>query len=115
MPYEPKLRHLFKILFRVRDVQAAEGLYFEGTYLNDQGDTKGAREAFDHARRIDRQFAGAHYNYAALTERMKGSGREALAAWKDYLKAAETDRRQARATVEAVRKHVEELEKKPPT
>lgn len=111
MPYVPKFRHLFKILLRIRDEQAAEGLYLEGTWLHDQGDDEGARMAFSHARLLDRRFGGASYNYAALTEKLKGPGREALRAWEDYLRVAPGDPRQARDTIDKVRGHVEELKK----
>ena len=109
MPYVPKFRHLFKILFRMQDQKAAEGLYFEGTWLHDNGDDDGAHMAFSHARLLDREFAGAFYNYAALTEKKKGKCKETLRAWEDYLRVAEKDSRQPRETVAKVREHVEEL------
>lgn len=110
MPYVPRFRHLVKILFRLRDTEAAEGLWLEGTWLHDQGDLKGARDAFHHARLLDPNFAGAFYNYAALTERFSGSSADTIAAWKAYLTAAEKDHRQTRTMVEKVRAHVAELE-----
>jgi thiamine kinase-like enzyme len=111
MPYVPRFIHLFKILLRWRDPAAAEGLWYLGTWLHDhEKDTAGARMAFHHARLLDPTFAGAHYNHAALTELIDGrAAATTLRAWEDYLKAAESDRRQARDTVERVRRHVEEL------
>lgn len=112
MPYVPKFRHLFRILFRRRDARAAEGLWFEGTWLSEQGEDKDARMAFRHSALLDPEFAGARYNYAALTEKLEGPGTEALAAWEAYLEIAPTDPRQHRETVEKVRDHVRELRRK---
>lgn len=109
MPYVPKLKHLAKMLFRVRDARAAEALWLEGTWLHEQGDDEGALVAFGHARLLDRRFAGAYYNFAALTEKARGQGSEALRAWTEYLAVAEHDQRQPRDTVEKVREHVKAL------
>ena len=109
MAYVPKFRHLAKILFRLRDAQAAEGLWLEGTWLHEKGDDEGALMAFHHARLLDRDFAGAHYNFAALTEKRSGKSRETLRAWRDYLRACTVDKRQAAETVAKVRRHVDEL------
>ncbi|MCC6546470.1 hypothetical protein IT570_04815 [Candidatus Sumerlaeota bacterium] len=112
MPYVPKFKHLTKILFGQRDVAAAEGLWFEGTWLHEQGDTEGARQAFHHSRLLDRQFGGAYYNYAALTEKLRGAkSEETLRAWKDYLEVAVNDKRQTAMVVEKVRSHVRDIEK----
>lgn len=111
MPYVPKFPHLFKILFRMTDRNAAEGLYFEGTWHHDNGDDESALLAFAHARLLDRNFGGAFYNYAALTEKSKGNCPETIKAWRDYLKAAANDSRQTQATVDKVRAHLEALEK----
>ncbi len=111
MPYVPKVRVLVRILFRRKDPALAESLWLEGTWLHDNGDDEGARMAFNHSRLMDPAFAGAHYNYAALTEKKTGKSAEALAAWRDYLKAAEGDRRQAREIVEKVREHTRAWEK----
>ncbi|CAN5453617.1 hypothetical protein BH09SUM1_BH09SUM1_06640 [soil metagenome] len=100
-----------KILFRRRDVLAAEGMWLEGTWLAENGDDKGARDAFSYARLLDRRFGGAFYNYAALTEKLAGKSRVTVKAWKDYLAMADTDPRQPRETIAKVRKHVEDLEK----
>ena len=113
MPYVPRPKILFKILFRRRDPVAAEALWLEGTWLHEhEKDDAGALMAFHHARLLDPQFAGAHYNHAAMTEKLKGQGAETLKAWEDYLRAAENDSRQARETVERVRGHVEDLRRK---
>jgi hypothetical protein len=109
MPYVPKFKHLFKILFRRRDPAAAEGLYFEGTWLHDTGDEQGARMAFNHARLLDPAFGGAWYNYAALTEKLTGAGKETIKAWEAYVLSAEKDPRQNRETIEKVRQHIREL------
>jgi hypothetical protein len=106
MPYIPKFKVLFKILFRRQDPQAAEAIWLEGTWLHDQGDAAGARDAFHHARLLDRHFGGAFYNYAALTEKLKGPGAEAIEAWEAYLAAAAHDKRQAAAVVDKVREHL---------
>lgn len=111
VPYVPKFRHLFKILFRLQDGRAAEALWLEGTWLHDQGDDEGALMAFHHARLLDRTFGGAFYNYAALTEKQQGKSPKTVKAWRDYLAIAENDSRQAPDTIEKVRRHVEELQK----
>lgn len=109
MAYGPKLSHLFKILVGRRDPQAAEHLFYEGTWLNDQGDFAGARDAFRHAAQLDPGFAGALYNVAALTERLEGKTPAALAAWRAYLAAAPNDRRQKAEAIARVREHVAQL------
>lgn len=111
MPYVPKSKHLFKILFRRRDQQAAEELWLEGTWQSDNGDPESARMAFNHSRILDPEFAGAFYNYAALTEKLKGMNKESLKAWEDYLRVAPDDKRQTAIVVEQVRAHVEQLKK----
>lgn len=110
MPYAPKLRHLFKILFRVRDKNAAEGLFFEGTYLAERGEEDAAREAFRHAMRLDPDFGGAAWNYAALTEKKLGACAETVAAWREFIAAAQRDGRQREATVLKVAAHLAALE-----
>lgn len=109
MAYVPKFRHLFKILLRLRDPQAAEGLWLEGTWLHDAGDDEGALLAFHHSRLLDRRFGGAYYNYAALTEKLHGPSPRAVRAWRDYLAVAEGDPRQHPDTIAKVRHHVEAL------
>lgn len=109
MPYVPKFRHLVKILLRMRDVEAAEALWLEGTWLHEMGDDGGALMAFQHSRLLDREFGGAYYNFAALTEKSTGNSPRTIQAWQDYLRVAEKDSRQARETVEKVRHHLEEL------
>lgn len=110
MPYVPKFPHLFKILFRIRDAKAAEGLWFMGSLLHDEGDFKAARDAFNHSKLLDPQFAGAFYNYAAMTEKLTGKSPEAIAAWKAYVAVAQHDKRQVRALIDKVREHIQELE-----
>ncbi len=112
MPYVPRLGHLFKIMFRIRDPRAAEGLWFQASLLSEEGDDEGARLAFAHARLLDPEFGGAFYNYAALTEKLNGPGPAALKAWRQYLPVAERDPRQARETIEKVRRHVEDLQER---
>ncbi len=109
MPYVPKFRTLFKILFGRRDTRRAEGLWYEGTWLGDQGEDEDARMAFRHAVLLDPEFAGARYNYAALTEKLTGRSEETLAAWEAYLEVAPGDARQPRETIEKVRGHVKGL------
>ncbi|MCC5877236.1 MAG: hypothetical protein JJU11_13525 [Candidatus Sumerlaeia bacterium] len=111
MPYVPKFRHLFKILFRIQDGRAAEGLWLEGTWLHEQGDDEGALMAFNHARLLDRKFGGAYYNYAALTEKHQGKSPQAMKAWRDYLAMAEEDSRQPRETIDKIRRHLEDLQR----
>ena len=111
MPYVPKVRLLFKIMLRLRDEKAAEGLWFEGVWLSENGDDEGALLAFSHARLLDRQFGGAYYNHAALVEKKHGRGAEALRAWQEYLRVAEFDKRQARETVAKVKGHVADLQR----
>ncbi len=111
MPYVPKLLTLFKILLRRRDQRRAEALWYEGTWLNDQGETGDARMAFRHSVLLDPEFAGARYNYAALTEKLTGRSEETLAAWDAYLEVAPSDMRQPRETVERVRGHVTGLKR----
>jgi len=107
--YVPKFRHLVKILFRVRDPQAAEGLFYEGTWLAEQELDKEAHLAFAHARLRDPDFGGAFYNYAALTEKMEGNSPKTIRAWEEYVAVASRDARQDRETVAKVEKHVAEL------
>lgn len=113
MPYVPKIRHLLKILLRIRDARAAEALWFEGTWLSEQGDDASARLAFAHSRLLDRRFAGAYYNYAALTEKLTGNTPATIRAWQDYVRVAEGDRRQARDTITRVRAHIDDLKATP--
>ncbi len=112
MPYIIQIRHMIKIALRKQDPEVAEGLWLEGTWLNDNGEYEDARLAFRHACLLDKKFGGAYYNYAALTERLTGESKETLKAWEAYLPVAEEDSRQARATIEKVRGHVEDLRKK---
>jgi hypothetical protein len=110
MPYIPKLLHLAKMLLRIRDERAAEGLWFEGLWLSERGDDQSARQAFLHSCLLDRRFGGAYYNYAALTEKLLGRGApETRTAWENYIRVAEKDPRQPRATIEKVRGHLAEL------
>lgn len=109
MPYVPKMRHLFKILLRLRDVEAAEGLWLEGTWLHDNGDEEGALMAFNHSRLLDRKFGGAHYNFAALTEKLNGTSPATIRAWREYITAAEEDPRQSAETIDKVRRHLERM------
>ncbi len=106
MPYKPRLRHLFLILFRRRDPGAAEGLFYEGTYLAERGEEKDARMAFRHSALLDGRFAGARYNYAALTEKLLGAHAETVEAWEDYARVAFDDPRQRRETIFRVQEHV---------
>lgn len=110
MPYRPKLGLLWRVLLRRRDPIAAEGLFFEGTWLAEQGEFADALKAFQHAVRLDPNFGGAWYNIAALTERLEGPGPAALAAWRDYLAHGEADPRQRRDALLRVAAHVKELE-----
>lgn len=112
MPYVPKFRTLFKILLRQRDPAMAEALWFEGTWLHDNKQYEDARNAFSHARLLDPRFGGAFYNYAAVTERLKGPTQETIDAWKSYVAAALTDSRQKPDIIEKVRRHITEMEKK---
>jgi tetratricopeptide (TPR) repeat protein len=112
MPYIPKFRHLAKIVLRLRDEQAAEGLWFEGLWLSERGDDEGARQAFLHACLLDGKFGGAYYNYAALTEKTRGKCPETIKAWKRYLKVAAKDPRQHREVISKVAIHLKDLEGK---
>ncbi len=109
MKYVPKFKHLFKILFRRQDPEAAEELWLEGTWLHDNEDDEGALLAFRHACLLDRNFAGAYYNFAALTEKHRGNSSETRKAWEEYLQIAEKDSRQKAETIARVREHVQEL------
>lgn len=106
MPYKPKMRHLFLILFRRRDPAAAEGLFYEGTFLAERGEEEDARMAFRHSALLDPRFAGARYNYAALTEKTLGAAKETIEAWEDYARVALGDPRQRRETILRVQEHV---------
>lgn len=112
MPYIPRFSHLLKMTFRLRDPKAAEALWFEGTWLHDNDDDEGALLAFAHSKALDPDFAGAFYNYAALTEKKHGASPQTITAWETYLRVAEKDRRQARDTIERVKDHVAELKGK---
>lgn len=110
MPYVPKLKILFAIMLRRTDARAAEGLFYEGTWLSEQGDHAGARMAFRHAMLLDRGFGGAAWNHAALTEKLTGASAETLEAWREYVAAAANDPRQRRDTVSKAQAHVAQLE-----
>jgi tetratricopeptide (TPR) repeat protein len=97
-------------MLRRTDTRAAEALFYEGTWLSEQGDHEGARMAFRHAMLLDRSFGGAAWNHAALTERLTGASQETLAAWREYLAAAANDPRQRRDTVAKAQAHAAELE-----
>lgn len=116
MAYVPKLTHLFKIMLRMRDRAAAEGLFLEGSIEYEGGDTENARLMFYYGTRLDPTLAGNFYNYAAATEKLKGPGEETIAAWEAYLDAATRDRLQPADQREKVRVHVAELKAgtKPP-
>ncbi len=111
MPFVPKVSHLFKILFKRQDPKIAEELWFKGSLLADEGDEEGARLAFRYACLFDKNFGGAYWNYAALTEKKLGNCKETRDAWKAYITAAENDSRQARDNINKVRHHLADLEK----
>lgn len=110
MPYIPKLTTLLKALFRIRDPRRAEGLWFEGLWLSEQGDDASARQAFLHACMLDNGFGGAYYNYAALTEKLTGNSPDTRRAWARYLTIAPNDPRQPRETIAKVEAHLRQLE-----
>lgn len=112
MPYKPKPRLLFQMLFRRQNREAAEGLFFEGTYLSDKGEDADARLAFRHSAMLDSKFGGARYNYAALTEKLLGVHADTIAAWEDYVRCSLDDPRQRRETIARVQKHIDELKAK---
>ncbi|MBI5153610.1 hypothetical protein HZA57_00095 [Candidatus Poribacteria bacterium] len=112
MPYIPKLRHLFKILFRVRDPQAAEGLFLEGSIEFDNGQFETARMMFFFGTRLDPGLAGNFHNLAVTIEKIEGPGRKALTAWENYLRAAKSDTRQSAGAQERAAKHASDLRSK---
>lgn len=112
MAYVPKLRHLFKILFRLRDRDAAEGLFLEGSVEFDAGNYRDARLMFSYGTRLDPDMAGNFYNLAVVTEKLEGEAASAIAAWEDYVEAAGRDSRQSEATREKVRAHIRELKER---
>ncbi|MDX2175753.1 MAG: hypothetical protein SF028_04720 [Candidatus Sumerlaeia bacterium] len=112
MPRKPKLVHALKMIFGVRDAEAAEGFYLEGMWSAEQGNEDAARELFRTAALLDKRFGGARYNFAALTEKRLGASPETIAAWKDYVACAADDSRQPAEIIEKVRRHIADLEAK---
>ena len=111
MPYVPKFRHLFKILFRRRDPAAAEGLFLEGSIEYEGGDLESARTMFLFGTQLDPNLAGNFFNLAVVTEKIEGpSSPKTIKAWRDFIDAAARDPRQSPAAVEKVRAHVAALE-----
>lgn len=109
MPYIPKFSHLFKVLLRVRDRQAAEGLFLEGSIEFESGDPEAARRMFLYGTRLDPAFAGNFYNLAVAMEKLNGASRETVDAWEAYLHVAESDSKQSEETRQKVRQHVRDL------
>ena len=112
MPRKPTPVHVLKMLFGVRDAEAAEGFFFEGLWHAEQGNEEAARELFRAAAMLDKRFGGARYNLAALTEKRLGAAPETIAAWRDYVVCAVNDSRQPAQTIDKVRRHIADLEKK---
>lgn len=112
MAWAPRFSHLFKVLFRIRDVAAAEGLFLEGSIEFEAGNLDTARLMFFYGSRLDPETAGNFYNLAVVEEKTKGMHRDTLKAWEDYLAAAARDPRQSAEAREKVRGHVEEMKAK---
>jgi hypothetical protein len=112
MPYKPRMKHLFQMLLRRRNPEAAEGLFFEATMLAEHGEEADARMAFRHSALLDYRFGGARYNYAALTEKLIGPGPETIAAWEDFVRCAIDDSRQRRELIAKVQTHINDLKAK---
>ncbi|MDK2970921.1 MAG: hypothetical protein PWP23_676 [Candidatus Sumerlaeota bacterium] len=109
MAYVPKLRHLFKIMFGIRDSQAAEGLFLEGSIEFESGDIESARLMFTYGTRLDPNLAGNFYNLGAVAEKCNAPAAERIAVWERYLAAAARDPRQPEETRERVRQRIQEL------
>ncbi len=109
MTYVPRLRHLLKIALRLRDPQAAEGLFLEGSIEFESGDVETARLMFYYGTRLDPRLAGNFYNYAVATETLNRPMKEIVLAWENYLSAAEKDPRQSATAIDRARRHVAEL------
>lgn len=109
MAYVPKFRHLFKILFHVRDSAAAEGLFLEGSIEFEAGDIETARLMFYYGTRLDPRLAGNFYNLAVAEERLHGPGPRAINAWENYLAAAEHDKRQSAEAKSKASEHLRQL------
>jgi len=111
MPYKPRMQHLFQMIIRRRNPEAAEGLFFEATMLAEAGEEADARLAFRHSALLDHRFGGARYNYAALTEKLLGPGTETIAAWEEFVRCAINDSRQRRELIAKVQTHIDDLKK----
>lgn len=109
MSYTPRFRHLFKMLVGLRDPQAAEGLFLEGSIEFEAGDLETARTMFLYGTRLDPRMAGNFYNLAVATERLGRPNKEVLRRWEDYLAAAQRDPRQSATQIDLARKHLAEL------
>ena len=109
MAWAPRLSHLIKILFRVRDKSAAEGLFMEGSVEFEEGNTETARLMFYYGSRLDPDMAGNFYNYAIASETLKGPSDETVDAWESWLEAAERDPKPPQGLKDKVREHIHQL------
>ncbi len=94
MAFVPRFSLLFKILFRIRDRAAAEGLFLRGSVAFEAGEVEDARLIFTYGKALDPTLAGNHYNYAVTLERLGAPAAQKRRAWEEYLAAAEKDPKQ---------------------
>lgn len=109
MAYVPKFSHLFKILLRRTDPAAAEGLFLEGSIEFEAGNHEDALLMFTYGTRLDPGFAGNYYNRAVTLEKRAAPPSACLAAWRDYLAAAQRDPRQKEEARRTARARISEL------
>jgi len=112
MAYVPKFGHLWKMMFGVRDPDAAEGLFMEASIEFENGNLKDAQRMFLFGTRLDPNLGGNFYNHAVVTEKIEGASAAAIKAWERYCEAAERDPKQSREVLEKAKTHVSELRSK---
>jgi len=112
MAWAPRFSHLFKILLRIRDRPAAEGLFLEGSIEFEAGNVESARLMFYYGTRLDPDMAGNFYNLAVVEEKTRGAHAKTVEAWENYLAAAGRDPRQGAEAQAKVRAHVAEMKTK---
>jgi hypothetical protein len=95
MAFVPRFSLLFKILFRIRDRSAAEGLFLRGSVAFEEGEFEDARMIFAYGKSLDPTLAGNHYNYAVTLDRLGAPVAQRRRAWLEYLAAAQMDPKQS--------------------
>ncbi len=109
MAFVPRFSLLFKILFRIRDRAAAEGLFLRGSVAFEEGEFEDARMIFAYGKSLDPTLAGNHYNYAVTLQRLGVPVAQRRRAWEEYLAAAAKDPKQSEDHKRLARQELERL------